>query len=104
MPWLAPVTIATRSLRPRFKRSSRQPHRHARACRGHPRLATMAESKTWMAGTSPAMTSPSPRVFQDVHAVAGAIDEIKPAVLVGSDVVRLHRLRALADLRHEAAD
>src|SRR5215467_12401629 len=28
--------------------------RHARACRGHPRL--WAVSKSWMAGTSPAMT------------------------------------------------
>jgi len=30
------------------------PTRHARACPGHPRLET--ETKTWMAGTSPAMT------------------------------------------------
>jgi hypothetical protein len=31
--------------------------RHARACRGHPRLSCCnPESKTWMAGTSPAMT------------------------------------------------
>jgi hypothetical protein len=30
--------------------------RHARACRGHPRLTNHATSKTWMAGTSPAMT------------------------------------------------
>jgi hypothetical protein len=28
--------------------------RHARACRGHPRLN--GQPKTWMAGTSPAMT------------------------------------------------
>jgi hypothetical protein len=32
--------------------------RHARACRGHPRLYGLASTnKTWMAGTSPAMTS-----------------------------------------------
>ncbi len=31
-------------------------HRHARACRGHPRLAALTRRKTWMAGTSPAMT------------------------------------------------
>jgi len=32
-------------------------HRHARACRGHPRLSCgSSASKTWMAGTSPAMT------------------------------------------------
>ncbi len=30
--------------------------RHARACRGHPRLS-MLHSKSWMAGTSPAMTA-----------------------------------------------
>src|SRR4051812_16726303 len=32
-------------------------HRHARAWRGHPRLSFLNCSKTWMAGTSPAMTS-----------------------------------------------
>jgi cobyrinic acid a,c-diamide synthase len=32
------------------------PTRHARACPGHPRLHGAAETKTWMAGTSPAMT------------------------------------------------
>jgi cobyrinic acid a,c-diamide synthase len=32
------------------------PTRHARACPGHPRLHGEAEAKTWMAGTSPAMT------------------------------------------------
>src|SRR5208282_6504275 len=31
--------------------------RHARACRGHPRLAFAEYGKTWMAGTSPAMTN-----------------------------------------------
>src|SRR5262249_46610081 len=30
--------------------------RHARACRGHPRLSISRRSKTWMAGTGPAMT------------------------------------------------
>jgi hypothetical protein len=30
--------------------------RHARPCAGHPRLETQMNSKTWMAGTSPAMT------------------------------------------------
>jgi len=29
----------------------------ARLCAGHPRLEVLARSKTWMAGTSPAMTS-----------------------------------------------
>ncbi len=32
-------------------------NRHARARRGHPRLNMRAGSKTWMAGTSPAMTT-----------------------------------------------
>ena len=30
--------------------------RYARACRGHPRLTFAGAKKTWMAGTSPAMT------------------------------------------------
>jgi hypothetical protein len=30
--------------------------RHARARRGHPRLVVCVEPKTWMAGTTPAMT------------------------------------------------
>src|SRR6267378_1891348 len=29
---------------------------HARPCAGHPRLNSIAARKTWMAGTSPAMT------------------------------------------------
>src|SRR5258706_10423202 len=29
---------------------------HARPCAGHPRLCRLTRSKTWMAGTSPAMT------------------------------------------------
>jgi len=34
--------------------------RHARACRGHPRLVVLCGGlKTWMAGTSPAMTRPA---------------------------------------------
>src|SRR5450759_4231148 len=31
--------------------------RHARACRGHPRLNMATTRKSWMAGTSPAMTN-----------------------------------------------
>src|SRR5262249_54740479 len=37
--------------------------RHAREC-GHPRF-TSPGAKTWMAGTSPAMTRKSARVFED---------------------------------------
>src|SRR5262249_61332062 len=39
--------------------------RHARACRGHPRLSLIAVSKTWMAGTSPAMTWRVHRTLQE---------------------------------------
>jgi hypothetical protein len=35
---------------------SRREARHARACPGHPRLSCWLSNKTWMAGTSPAMT------------------------------------------------
>src|SRR5580700_1013701 len=47
--------------------------RHARACRGHPRLQGDPRSKAWMAGTSPAMTwrswrSPSCRALHRPHA------------------------------------
>ena len=39
-------------------RSNQTRRRHARACRGHPRLSCgVPASKAWMAGTSPAMTS-----------------------------------------------
>src|SRR5947209_20635126 len=31
--------------------------RHARPCAAHPRLASLGAAKTWMAGTSPAMTA-----------------------------------------------
>jgi hypothetical protein len=41
-----------------------RPARHARAHSGHPRLRAHFKPKTWMAGTSPAMTGgehPAPR-------------------------------------------
>jgi hypothetical protein len=40
----------------RAQRVLRACFRHARTCCGHPRLTLMAAPKTWMAGTSPAMT------------------------------------------------
>ena len=43
-------SLLTRVLKPLL------PARHARACPGHPRLNVLVERKTWMAGTSPAMT------------------------------------------------
>jgi hypothetical protein len=39
-----------------ISRTLRRCFRHARACPGHPRLSYFVEPKTWMAGTSPAMT------------------------------------------------
>ena len=36
--------------------------RHARACPGHPRLGFIRARKTWMAGTSPAMTKGEPEL------------------------------------------
>ncbi len=44
---------------PGLKQDDIRSNRHARACRGHPRLKSRVESKTWMAGTSPAMTQES---------------------------------------------
>src|SRR5262249_37172260 len=40
--------------------------RHARACRGHPRLTLPVLSKAWMAGTSPAMTRRVCRSFRQL--------------------------------------
>jgi len=45
-----------RENRARLERDEFKLNRHARACRGHPRLK-YHKTKTWMAGTSPAMTS-----------------------------------------------
>jgi len=45
--------------KPRARSDEIEPplHRHARACRGHPRFSCLVSaSKAWMAGTSPAMT------------------------------------------------
>ena len=40
-------------------------NRHARACRGHPRLYSRAGFQAWMAGTSPAMTLRNLQRFPD---------------------------------------
>ena len=52
--------------------------RHARACRGHPRLTDRLATKTWMAGTSPAMTTQRAHTtpsggFGRVHSAASLI-------------------------------
>src|SRR5258708_15568170 len=48
------IRMAIACLTPRESESPR--HRHARACRGHPRLSWRAAvSKAWMAGASPAL-------------------------------------------------
>ena len=44
------------------------------------------------------------RIFQNVHALAPAVDQIEPAVVVRADVVRLDARRAVGPLRHVAAD
>src|SRR5262245_38689890 len=44
--------------------------RHARACRGHPRLAFFKAAKTWMAGTRPAMTWRVHRSLQELAQLA----------------------------------
>src|SRR5258708_23186578 len=46
--------------------------RHARPCAGHPRLVLLDDVKTWMAGTSPAMTA--------------WMDQLRPAVAVVAPV------------------
>jgi hypothetical protein len=43
--------------------------RHARPCAGHPRLVLLDAPKTWMAGTSPAMTA--------------CVDQYRPALVNG---------------------
>src|SRR5262249_14689960 len=68
------------------------------------RASTPSFAKTWMAGTGPAMTNASAGVFEDVHARAGAVDEVEQSVVVAADVVRLHSLPVAGELRHVAAD
>src|SRR5262249_55261582 len=56
--------------------------RHARACRGHPRLHGISTSKTWMAGTSPAMTlRVSPAVT--LRCLVLDLDTVMPGFLPG---------------------
>jgi hypothetical protein len=45
-----------------------------------------------------------PRIFQNVHALAPAVDQIKPAVFVRANIVRLDARRAGGRLRHVTAD
>src|SRR5215207_7994296 len=54
MPLAAPVTTQTLPLTCMVQLSVLA--RHARPCAGHPRLDSLAARKTWMAGTSPAIT------------------------------------------------
>src|SRR5690606_38706389 len=55
--------------------------RHARPCAGHPRLSIVATSKTWMAGSRPAMTA-----FVGSKSIAARVDadrflrQILPAI------------------------
>src|SRR4029077_2914901 len=45
--------------------------RHARPCAGHPRLSLLAGEKSWMAGTSPAMTELKSRLREQPRVVLG---------------------------------
>ena len=51
--------------------------RHGRACPGHPRLTCDAPpSKTWVAGTSPAMTKPVGRRWTAMHSLGRSFASI----------------------------
>src|SRR5262245_26175152 len=80
------------------------PHRHARACRGHPRLATATTLKTWMAGTSPAMTAVSHcrmslASVRRLPALAQEAEELHALAQAP-----LHHLRAHDHLAHDRGD
>src|SRR5690242_15903301 len=68
------------------------PPRHARACRGHPRLHALRRCKTWMAGTSPAMT---PRVVRFTQLRARNPSSALPDIGAGLRVVGAVALRAI---------
>src|SRR5262249_6711 len=47
---------------------------------------------------------PQSRISQNVHAGAGAVDQIDPSLVIGADVVRLNGVLAIREFRHIAAD
>src|SRR4051812_6631574 len=54
--WVTSTAAAQASSAVSMARISMTYSRHARACPGHPRLSSLPQDKTWMAGASPAMT------------------------------------------------
>src|SRR4051812_36225716 len=65
MPLAAPVTTQTLPLTCMMQLPVLA--RHARPCAGHPRLDSLAARKTWMAGTSPAMTKKGKNVSKGLQ-------------------------------------
>jgi hypothetical protein len=59
--WLRPHTESLTQIAV-YKINAFAQDRHARPCAGHPRLQTIAARKSWMAGTSPAMTAERPQL------------------------------------------
>src|SRR5258708_7708774 len=64
---------------------------HARPCAGHPRLCRLTRSKTWMAGTSPAMTilrniAPTQAVAMATTDTPSVADRARP-IATGAGVV-----------------
>ena len=97
----------------------RQPHhvgggRQLRCRRGARRAANPAavgdRRRFAMAGNARAAARASGRheelagIFQNMHALAPAVDQVEPAVVVRADVVRLDARRAVGPFRHVAAD
>src|SRR5690349_16948283 len=80
--------------------------RHARACRGHPRLK-MRVSKSWMAGTSPAMTMDdeltmrSARIVLRAGDIAGQQDEAARRIAQREQERLVHR--HLGEIRGDGA-
>src|SRR3954470_12427681 len=110
MPRLPPVTIATRSLRPRSMCCSLTRQLARSSSPGPTRRSIILEevdhrvTRLWR---GPVMTAGCPaltRVLQNMHSRAGAVDQIEPAVLVGAYVIRLHRRPVAFQRRHVAAD
>src|SRR5882757_11281799 len=62
--------------------------RHARACPGHPRLAS--PGNTWMAGTGPAMTKRWIAVMGRLLMVVATMMGLLATPAVASDTVLLH--------------
>ena len=86
-------------------------HRHARACRGHPRLASVyLLRKPWMAGTSPAMTNgellPGSRIVARANALRSSGTRVRTTAArcaPGSYRGAAHQVARRAQSRSEPA-